>query len=356
MSSDLEDFWATCQHRRGGRILYSASFTPDLQRRLCEHIGGRDIAAHYGFFSPVRVQVRRPEALGELDYSSYWDGVELPEGTTINEDGVAQVPSGFYHFYKYVSPLRDAKSIGEMENYPLDDMSQWDSSYMGPIVDDAHARGLVVTGFAGHMYETAWQIRGYEQFLMDMIERPSWAECLLERIARQNMVRAVAFAKAGVDRIRTGDDVANQKAMMFAPRLWRKMIHSRWARVWAAAKRINPNVQIWYHSDGNITEVIGELVEAGLDILNPVQPECLDIDAIHARFGDRLTFDGCVGTQSTMPFGSPADVRRRVKELIDKYGRNGGLMIAPTHVLEPEVPIANIEAFAEVCGEYGSFR
>ena len=76
----------------------------------------------------------------------------------------------------------------------------------------------------------------YEQFLMDMIEQPAWAECLLDRIAEQNFIRAVAFAKAGVDWIVCGDDVANQKAMMFAPETWRKMMLSRWKKVWQAVK------------------------------------------------------------------------------------------------------------------------
>jgi uroporphyrinogen decarboxylase len=80
------------------------------------------------------------------------------------------------------------------------------------------------------------------------------------------------------------------------------------------------------------------------------------VDEIHRRFGRRLTLDGCIGTQSTMPWGTPDDVRRRVKECIDKYGRDGGLMLAPTHVLEPEVPLANIDAFADACRRYGTFE
>jgi uroporphyrinogen decarboxylase len=85
-----------------------------------------------------------------------------------------------------------------------------------------------------------------------------------------------------------------------------------------------------------------------------LQPECLDVDEVHRRWGNRLTFDGCMGTQSTMPFGTPAQVRMRVKECVAKYGRKGGLILAPTHTLEPEVPIANVEAFVEACREFGT--
>jgi uroporphyrinogen decarboxylase len=356
MSTDLESFYATTKHRRPGRILYSAGFTPDLKRRVIEHIGTEEIGRHYGFYASTGLRMKRPEDLPPPDYSRYWEGEDLPEGTKINSWGVAQAPSGFYHFFGYISPLRNASSLTEIEQYPLDDMSEWDVSHMKDAVEEAHEKGIVAIGFVGHMYETAWQIRGYEQFLMDTIDRPAWAECLLQRLADQNMAKASAFAEAGADLIRCGDDVANQNTLMFSPNTWRSLIHSRWARIWKAVKEVNPDSRIWYHSDGNVMDIVPELVDAGLDILNPLQPECLDIDAIHRRYGDRLSLEGCIGTQSTMPHGTPSEVRARVKEVIEKYGRNGGLMIAPTHVLEPEVPIENIDAMADACREYGTFE
>ena len=356
MATDLDVFRDTTAHRRPARILYHAGFTPDLHARVVAHIGTEEIGAHYGFLQRVSLPLRRPEGVDAPDYTAYWERESLPEGTTINTWGVAQQPSGFYHFWGYISPLRNAKSLSEMENYPLDDLSAWDFSYMAEMTEQAHAEGKISFGSIGHMYETAWQIRGYEQFLTDMIERPAWAECLLERLAQQNLCKAIAYGKAGADWIHCGDDIANQRAMTFAPPLWRKMMLSRWAKVWAAVKEINSQARVWYHSDGNISAVVGDLIEAGMDILNPLQPEALDIDAIHRRYGDRISFDGTIGTQSTMPWGTPGDVRARVKEVIAKYGQHGGLMIAPTHVLEPEVPIANIEALVAACREYGAFE
>jgi uroporphyrinogen decarboxylase len=355
MHTDWNDFLATTEHRRPGRILYHGGFTEDLRRRVIEHIGTEDIGGHYGFCASHYLSLKRPEGRPGPDFSQYWEGSALPEGTSINGYGVAMVPAQFYHFWGYVSPLRNATSLAEIERYPIEDVADWGASHLAGEVEAAHADGKIAIGFVGHMYETAWQIRGYEQFLLDTIERPSWAECLLQRLAESNMIKARAFARAGVDVLQCGDDVANQNAMMFSPDTWRSLIHSRWARLWRLVKELRPQARIWYHSDGNIESIVPELVEAGLDILNPVQPECLDTDAIHRRFGRRLTFDGCIGTQSTMPFGTPSDVRARVKEAIEKYGRDGGLMIAPTHVLEPEVPLANIDALFEACREYGAF-
>jgi len=356
MATDLEDFIATTEGRRPGRILYTAGFTEDLRRRVVEHIGTEDIAGHYGFYRSAGLGLKRPANKPRLDFSRYWQGEDLPAGTVINGFGVAQTPAGFYHFFHYISPLRNAKSLKEIEDYPIEDFSDGDDSHLASAVAVAHSQGRVAAAFVGHMYETAWQIRGYEQFLMDTVERPAWAECLLERLAAGNMIKAAAYAGAGADLIQCGDDVANQRALMFSPATWRKLIHSRWAKLWRAVKEIRPAAKIHYHSDGNIDTIVPELVEAGLDILNPVQPECVDADAIRRRFGRRLTFNGCIGTQSTMPFGSPDDVRARVKEVIEKYGLAGGLIVAPTHVLEPEVPLENIDALFDACRRYGTFE
>ena len=356
MTTDLACFQATVAHRRPGRVLCHAGFTEDLRRRVVEHAGTEDLVGHYGMADLGGLSVVRPEGVSAPDFSRYWEGEDLAEGTTVNAHGVAMVPSGFYHFWGYVSPLRNATKLSELEAYPIEDIGGWNVSSLSDQVAQRHAEGKVAGGFVGHMYETAWQIRGYEQFLMDMVERPAWAECLLERLTQRNMLKATAFTRAGADMIHCGDDVANQNAMMFAPETWRRMMLARWRRVWQAIKAINPDCAIHYHSDGNILDVVGDLIDAGVDILNPLQPECLDVDAVHARYGDRLSFDGCIGTQSTMPWGTPDDVRTRVREVIEKYGQDGGLIISPTHVLEPEVPLENIDALFDACREYGTYE
>ena len=357
MMTDRECFLATTNHEQPDRVLYGASFTPDLLQRVQACVGeGNDIGEHFGFARYQALTIRRPDDVPPVDYSRYWEGEDLPEGTIFTACGAARVPSGFYHFFGYVSPLRNATSLAEIENYPMDDVSQWDMSGLADDVARGRAEGRICRGSVGHMYETAWQIRGYQQFLMDTIERPAWAECLLERLAQRNLVKARAYAAAGADIVTCGDDVANQNALMFSPDWWLKQHHSRWCRVWEAVKSENPDTCIWYHSDGNVVSIVEHLVAGGVDILNPVQPECVDIAELHERFGSRLTFDGCIGTQSTMPFGTAADVRNTVRDLIENYARKGGLMLAPTHILEPEVPIANIQAFADACREYGPVR
>lgn len=352
MTSDLQIFRDIVNHRTPERVLYYFALTEDIKKTVTEHISWENFNEYYGLFEPAYAWPQRPEAVSPPDFSSYWKDEKLPQGTKINTIGVAEVPSNFHHFVGYISPLRNASSIKEIENYPIEDMSDWDMSLISDTVEKTHTKGKVVRGWVGHIYESAWQIRGYEEFLMDMIDRPSWAQCLLEKIANQCMIRAKAYASAGVDWIQCGDDVASQKSLMVSPNQWENILHAPWKKIWQSVKSINPDATIWYHSDGNIVDIIGKLVDAGIDVLNPLQPECLDIDAIYKSYGKHLTFDGCIGTQTTMPFGTPRNVRERVRQVIQKYGQNGGLIVSPTHILEPEVPIDNIEAFCDACRDF----
>ena len=134
---------------------------------------------------------------------------------------------------------------------------------------------------------------------------------------------------------------------MISPALWRSTLKPRLAEVIRAAKAANPDILIFYHGDGNMERIIPELIEIGVEILNPVQPECMDPVRMKQLFGDKLAFWGCIGTQTTMPFETPQEVKETVRRLIKSVGEGGGLLLAPTHTLEPDVPWENVEAFLE---------
>jgi uroporphyrinogen decarboxylase len=285
----------------------------------------------------------------EPDLHRYYADVDVPDGAYVDSHGVLHAPGSSYHFTHRVSPLRNTRTLSEIEAYPFRLPPIPDPSELRPRVEQVHAAGGVSHCWIGHMYETAWQVRGYEQFLMDMAAEPDNAEFILETITRENIRRAEAAAHAGVDYLRTGDDVAHQTSLMFSKDMWRRFIKTRWARVYEAARRIKPDIQIWYHSDGDIREIIPELIDIGVTILNPVQPECMDVAEIKRRYGTHLVLDGTIGTQTTMPFGSEEDVRTTVRQRAGELGYDGALILSPTHVLEPEVPAGNILAFLETC-------
>jgi uroporphyrinogen-III decarboxylase len=109
-------------------------------------------------------------------------------------------------------------------------------------------------------------------------------------------------------------------------------------------KAINPQLKVAYHSDGMISPIIPELIEIGVDILNPIQPACMDPAQIKRQFGDKLCFWGSIDEQHTLPFGTPADVRREILERLNTIGKNGGLILAPTHHVQLDTPLENFWA------------
>lgn len=312
---------------------------------------GEDPTTFFDTDKGCNCSLRAPDDFVPPDYTVYFPEYEVgKDGFTIDGNGCGHKASGFEHFTEYISPLRNATSFSELEEYPYPDNSQFLDDELIATCKNAHANDDYAIAWIGHMYESAWQVRGYEEFLMDLMTQRDWAEFILDKFCDNNLRAAEAAARAGYDCIMTGDDIATQIAMMFQPDLWRETMKVRWAKVYAAARTIKPNIHIWYHTDGNAEEVLDDLVEIGIDILNPVQPECMDPIAIRKRFGNRLAFDGCIGTQTTFPFGTPENMKKVVTELAEALdAQNGGLMLSPTHVLEPEVPPENVVAFFEAC-------
>ncbi|HBP38437.1 MAG TPA: hypothetical protein DD640_06800 [Clostridiales bacterium] len=354
--TQLEVFQATVDHRKVEKPLFYADFTQDLLRRVrqfCDIPQGTGTRDFFGMFRPADVSPYEPsQAATRYDLlEPYYTGCSQYDPARVNCLGVLEVPGSLYHFTRIVSPLRNAEELSEIERYPFPTHEGCALVDLSAVVAAAHDQGKVVSCWSGHLYENSWQIRGYESFLVDMLLNPENCDFIFDRISEFNLETAVAAAKAGVDLLSTGDDVANQRDLMFSIEVWRRFIKPRWAKLYAEVKKINPRIKIRYHSDGNIMSIIPELIEIGVDILNPVQPECLDVREVKRKYGDKLVLDGAIGTQSVMPFGTPEDVRQAVRAARRDLGSDGALILAPTHVLEPEVPIENILAFVAACLE-----
>jgi uroporphyrinogen decarboxylase len=344
-----ERFLAFANFEPVDRIPRRANYVKAMRETMTRHLG-EDPLTHFDMDAGACDYLRPPEGYTPPDYSVFFPEYVGNPAFTIDANGCGHLGSGVYHFTGRVSPLRNAQNFKELEDYPYVARKGWLDDKLRLAAERAHAAGDFAWIMTGHIYESAWQVRGYEPFLIDLLTRRDWAEYILDRFTENSLAVAVAAAKAGYDCIQTGDDVASQKSMMFNPDLWREVMKPRWAKVIAAARAIKPDVHIWYHSDGNIWDILDDLVEIGITILNPVQPECMDPVAVRKRMGKRLAFDGCVGTQSTFPFGTSDNMRRTLTDLARSLdGLNGGLMLSPTHVLEPEVPPENVCAFFETC-------
>lgn len=339
---------AALSHEEPDKVPRDLAFTPPVEKMLKEKTGADDL---YDYFELEVRGVGQCETRRDLEiYRRYYTG--LKDGATLDEYGVAYEPGDFYHFTHTVAPMQHFTSMREFEEFPMPDVTD-DYRYDGveAKIADIKARGLFANAWVGHIFETVWHMRGMDRFLMDMIEHPDFAAFLVETITEMRMDMARRLAAMGADMITLGDDVGMQTGMMMSPELWRRWFKPNLAKVIAAAKDANPNVFIWYHSDGDIEAIIPELIEVGVEILNPVQPECMDPAKLKREYGDRLAFWGTIGIQTTMPFGTPDDVKREVRERIRTVGKGGGLVLAPTHVLEPEVPYENILAFIEAIEE-----
>lgn len=294
----------------------------------------------------------------QTDFSRYVRPDELPPNGYIDEWGEGHIPTTsddryHSHLEGYVHPMRHLQTARDALDYPLPDIeAEYRYAHLPEEIRRIQARGLaVIAGMACTIFEVAWHLRSMEALLMDFIDNHDFATALLDRITEKRVIQARRYAELKPDVIMFGDDVASQRGMLMSAPMWRRWLKPRLARVIAAAREANPDVIIFYHTDGDATEIVPDLIEIGVQALNPVQPECMDVYALKRQYGHTLSFWGLLGTQSVMPFGTPDEVCADVRRKIEGVGRGGGLLLAPTHMVEPEVPWENIVAFVETVKE-----
>ncbi len=308
---------------------------------------------HFGL--PMReVEFPKVAVQESIDWHRYYpDG--LKDEVFFDEWGIAHESGSeaAAHMTRMRHPMAGFNSLEQIQSYPFPDFASVSTDDLQKQIDVIHSQGLAAyAAMECTIWETAWYLRDMTQIMMDMAMEDDKAIWLLNKVTELACVRASAFARCGVDVIRIGDDVGMQSALMMSEDFYRQFLKPRLAKVIRAAKEVKPDVLIQYHSCGFVTPLIGDFIEAGIDILNPVQPECMDFAELHEAFGDRVSFSGTIGTQTTMPFGTPQEVRDLTFKNLDIAGEKGGLLCCPTHLLEPEVPWENIEAYAQACRDY----
>ena len=242
--------------------------------------------------------------------------------------------------------------------HPLSSISLDD--YLWPEVDQTSAESVrrlrkehaeyCIRGGVTHLWEIAWQLTGFPEIVRLMFTKQGIVERILDGLHKIRMEEARLLCEGGVEIIYDGDDVGTQKGMMMSLQMWRRFLKPRYAELINLCHR--GGVFFHFHSDGWIEPIIPDLIEIGVDILNPVQPECMDPVKIKELYGDRLCFDGTVGVQSTLPFGTPEDIAKEVKERISTIGPTG-LILGPTHAMQPDVPVENILALYKTAQKYG---
>jgi len=288
------------------------------------------------------------------DYDLYYDP-PIAEGARMDIWGIAHEPgsAAAHHMTQMRHPLERLDSIEQLQAYPWPDFERADWSYLDSEIAAIHDKGLAAQLWMEcTIWETAWYMRRMDILMTEMALGDDKAVFLLDKITDLACFRAGKYAATGADIIALGDDVGMQNRIMMSKDMYTTWLRPRLKRVIDAARAVKPDVIIQYHSCGHVTELIDEFITAGIDVLNPVQSECMDVLEIFAAYKDVLSFNGSLGTQTTMPFGTPQEVKDTVRRNLDAVGEKGGLLCCPTHMLEPEVPWKNVEAYVDACRTY----
>jgi len=309
---------------------------------------------HFGL--DVRFVEFEPPA-GQEDFLRYLRG--LP--ADVHVGNLAQLRS--YHAWNYHperghaegSPLSAVQTVEELLHYRLPELSDpRRHAGLARQVERWHSQGWAVAGspphLGGELFETAYRLRGFENFLADLRLRPDLAEYLLDQLTGLTLHNAAILARAGVDILLLDDDVAMPTGLILSPAAWRRFFKPRLADVIRLARAVAQDLLIFYHSDGDFTAIVPDLVEIGVNVINPLQPDCMDALAIKRRFGDRLALWGAVGTAGLWQHGTAADIRAEVRLRIETLGP-AGLLLSPAYDLD-YAPFENIVAFVEAAREW----
>ncbi len=253
-------------------------------------------------------------------------------------------------------PVGRLRSVADWARGLLPDLSD-PRRYAGLAqrVERLHGRGLAAAGspphLGGELFESAWRLRGFERFMKDLVKQPELVEYLLDQLTALTAESAAILARAAVDVLLLDDDVAYCGGLLISPDTWRRFFKPRLAWIIAAARTAAPDLLVFYHSDGDFTRLLPDLVELGVDVVNPVAPDCMDAAAIRQRFGNRLALWGTVGTAVTWDLGTPDRLREEVRVRLETLGRSG-LLLSPAYDLD-FAPRENVAGFIDAVREFG---
>lgn len=263
----------------------------------------------------------------------------------------------FGTYYEIASnPLAKMNNLEEVEKYNWPNPDWIDVSNLGKEIEKINYKERkAIVFFGGRVFSTAWGLRGFENFLMDLIIQPEIAEILMEKVSNFYLEitrRAIKTTDGLIDIIFSGDDIGTQEGMMISPELWRRRIKPWTRKLIESYKR--EGYKTCYHSDGDFTDVMEDFIEMGLDIVNPIQPKArgTNPENLKARYGGRIAFWGGVDTQELLPLGTQESVKKEVIRTINILGDNGGYIVASSNAIQPDTPLENILALYKTVREY----
>jgi uroporphyrinogen decarboxylase len=352
-------------HQQPDRIPIDCWTTGAIDQKLMRRYGFNDREQLLRLFDVDFRYVDGPKYVGP-------EPTVHPNGSVEDHWGVPRVlveveaKDGTKSSYREVRdfPLKEAKSLAEIRDYSKWPDPDWfDYSCVAEQVAAARETGKVVVFMGDRMnrcaqLKPAMYLRGIDQIFYDVAVEPEIAEYLFRRIAEfylEYARRTFEAAKGGIDVFMTGDDFGTQKGLFMSAPMWRQFLQPGFEAFCRLGHEYG--MKVAHHSCGSIKPIIPDLIDSGLDVLNPLQPDVNDMDhaELKRRFGDRLTFHGSISIQKTMPFGTPDDVRNEVRRRVETLGPGGGFIFCTAHNIQADTPIENVEALFEAYQMFGRY-
>ncbi len=279
----------------------------------------------------------------------------LEDGKLMDEWGIVYNRVGLYD-EAVLRPLGDVETLDDLEKYRFPDPLAEHRFELAKRVIETYGEDYAIVGdLEATIFELAWNLVGLDRFLMDLFDEKAYVYSLVRKIAQFNKAIAIRLVELGCDMVWLGDDFGTQRGMMISPQMYRTVFKPLQADIIEGMKNVNPEIIVAYHSCGAIGPIIDDLIEIGVDVLNPIQPQAegMDLGELKKKYGDKLAFFGCIDVQGTLPHGTAHDVYEEIKELINKGGGDGGLILAPAHNIQPDTPLENIVAMYDAVRRYG---
>ncbi len=329
-------------------------FCPSQLEAFEARFGHRDVEGWFG--APYRELGIREKSTCENPRALYKQET-LPDETSFDNwcVGHSKQPD-CWHMTRMHHPLRgEAVTEDEIRRFPEPRIMPGEVARLKSEVLRLQSLGLASAGcLSSPVWERSWYMRSMEDLMTDMMMEDERATLLLDRVTKSSVERIRVYAEAGCDIVMMGDDIGMQDTIMMSLELWRTWLKPRLKKVIDAARAIKPDLLIFYHSCGYVIPFLNDLIEVGVDTLNPVQPECMDFADVHRETGGCLSYWGTIGTQQLLPFGTPEAVRDAVWRNLEICGKQGGIVIAPTHMVEPEVPWENLVAMRDAARDFAA--
>jgi len=360
-----ERFLIAANGGKPDRIPVYGSLTPQAAKKLAEHFGiTEDVEPVDSFLSTRLSHIAIVNKLGNDAVNigacreSGKETKVLPDGTSTDEWGFIYTQCGLYGEVTG-RPLANCESVEDVLAYEVPNPNDEGRFALArQNYEKYHNDYAIIGNLEAAIFEVAWNLVGLEKFLVDMMCEEEYISVLLDKITDFNLAVALTLVDIGSDVIWMGDDIGMQTGPLMNEDLYDKYLFPRHKRIIDAIKKKNPDVRIAYHSCGSIVPFIPKLIEAGVEILNPIQPRAkgMDLGLLKKQYGDKLVFFGGIDIQNVLPYGTPEDVENEVILRIKQTGENGGLILAPAHNIQADTPVENILKMYEAIFKHGVYK